>query len=184
MSKEWDLSISGGGDSVGGWWPVRNLAQGYHGIEKQWWEYYAKKNPRVLLISESNDVKDDFQKEYPDWMIATTDMPGGQDCDLALDLCEDWNIDMKFDLIICQATLEHLYNPFKALENMSNVLAEDGIIVIHTQAPKFPYHPWPVDCFRFMNDWWKEVEKHFPLELIEFYNHNDYHVFACYRRIK
>lgn len=178
MSKKWDLSISGGGDTVGGWWPVRNLAQGYHGIEKQWWEWYTRGKvwPNVLLISEGEETKEDFKKVYPEWNIDVTDLPH--------DICRDSLGIGKYDLIICQATLEHLYDPFSALYNMARSLKDDGIIVIHTQAQKFPYHAWPTDCFRFMDDWWTEVEKHLPLELVEFHNHNNYHVFACYRRVK
>ena len=57
---------------TGGNFPVSNLSNGYHGILKEWWDYYNKV-PDVLLISENNVVKQEFQNIYPNWNIVTLD---------------------------------------------------------------------------------------------------------------
>lgn len=181
--KKWNDKIEG--CAVGGWFGVSNSSQGYHGLEQQWWEYYAKqwRRPKVLLVSEGIVVKSEFNKIYPDWRITTTDRVGGENSDFTLDICES-RIVKQFNLIICQATMEHLYDPFGAIGNMVSMLSTGGVMIIHTHPPGFPRHDWPHDYFRFMDDWWKELPNQFDIELLEFFNLNNYHVFACYKKIR
>jgi SAM-dependent methyltransferase len=174
----------------GGYMPVNNLSTGYHGIMRQWWEYYMR-GQDVLLVSENASVKKEFQKYYPQWVIKTLDMypeiAHAQDieCDILGDLADMDNplSEHSFDLIINQATLEHVYNPFGAMKNMFEALRVQGILVSHTHPPGFEYHSFPRDYFRFMNDWWEDLPNIFPdIELLELFEANN-HVFSCYRRI-
>jgi len=182
MKNKWNTEKSGGGDDIGGWISFSNHAQGYHGLEQQWWEWYMrhKKNPRVLLISETRTVKSEFQKIYPSWVFTCTDLDG--DADFDYDLCVTCGLENKYDLIICQATMEHLYDPFAGMKNMIMALKRGGVIVIHTHPQKFPYHSWPRDYFRFMDDWWMDMPKYLPVRLMEFHNHENYHEFICYKK--
>ena len=77
--------------------------------------------------------------------------------DIIFDLCDnlDSSLEKKYNKIICLAILEHVYNPFKAVENLKNMLTEDGVIygyvpfLYHYHAPenlKFQ------DYFRFSKD--------------------------------
>ncbi|BCS82636.1 methyltransferase type 11 [Cotonvirus japonicus] len=176
---------------IGGHLPISNLSQGYHGIMKQWWDYYAT-GKDVLLVSENNNIKKEFQVLYPKYNFTTVDFypelinAKQADCDIIADICKrDVLPKNKFDLVINQATLEHVYNPFQAMENLFASLKVGGICVNHTHPPKMPYHSYPRDYFRFMKDWWYDLPKHFPdMELLEFYMYNDYHVFTCYKKIK
>lgn len=170
---------------IGGHFIVSNLSKGYHGILTQWWQHY--KNPEetcnVLLISETNLVKNEFCSLYPKWSFTTLGIEA--ESELVCDICcssDVMKIKSKFDLIINQATLEHVYDPFGAMKNLSWLLNKNGIIVCHTHPPNFPYHAYPHDCFRFMKDWWFIIQDKINLSLQELLIYNDEHVFSCYEK--
>ncbi len=187
-NRTWDLGRTG--FWIGGHFPAPNLSKGYHGILKQWWDAYMS-GKRVLLISESGKVKKVFQEQYPNWEFETLDYypelaQGTQeDCDIFVDICVTPfpEIGRKFDLIINQATLEHLYSPFDAMKNMVGMLSEGGILVSHTHPPGGSYHSWPRDYFRFMKDWWYDLPKYIKnIELLEMLMVDNLHVYSCYRK--
>lgn len=176
--KKWDAKP---GLWIGDHFPVSNSSLGYHGIMKQWWEYYTVQPfPKVLLF-EGKKAKEDFQKVYPYWIIETFEGDDELHPDIMGDICNSY-FNPQYDLIICQATFEHLYDPFGAFKNLVNALNPGGILMIHTHAPEMAYHQVPRDYFRFMKDWWYDLPKYFPVELMELMMVNNKHVFACYRR--
>ena len=77
--------------------------------------------------------------------------------DIIFDLCD--NLDSmlvnKYDKIICLAILEHVYNPFLAVDNLKKMLKDNGIIygyvpyLYHYHAPKNLKFQ---DYFRFSKD--------------------------------
>jgi len=80
--------------------------------------------------------------------------------DFQFDLSEDIDIEKtelneKFDVIICLAVLEHVYNPFVAVKNLKKMLKKNGIIfgyvpfLYHYHAPKDLYFQ---DYYRFTKD--------------------------------
>jgi hypothetical protein len=77
--------------------------------------------------------------------------------DIIFDLCDDLDISLvkKYDKIICLAILEHVYNPFKAVNNLKEMLTNNGIIygyapyLYHYHAPKSLKFQ---DYFRFSKD--------------------------------
>lgn len=173
---------------VGDRFPISNLSQGYHGIMKQWWERYFT-NGKVLLISEGEQAKQDFARQYPTWQIQTIDLfpeiANSHTCDLIGDIAALENPLERdtYDLIINQATLEHVYNPFQAISNMFASLRPGGILVSHTHPPGFEYHSYPRDYFRFMIDWWIDLPKLVKgIELLEIFE-GYHHVFSCYQKI-
>ena len=148
---------------IGGHLPAPNLSQGYHAIQQQWWEAYAPAESKVLLVSETTKVKHAFESLYPHWTILTldkftelTDAATAEGCDILGDICASPSplSSHSFDLIINQATLEHVYDPFGAMRNLLASLNPGGIIVSHTHPPAMIYHSFPRDYFRFMKDWW------------------------------
>lgn len=171
------------GEYVGGTFRVSNTSGGYHKLLKQWWDHYFR-GKRVLLISESAKVKEEFQQEYPHWEIRTTDCHD-KTTDIFVDMCAKINpFTEKFDLIINQATLEHVYNPFQAMENLVNSLNPGGFLITHTHPPACNYHQYPRDYFRFMKDWWYDLPKYIEgIELIEFFMHNNWDVFSLYQKV-
>jgi len=186
--KNWDFTIYPNNYTIGGLFKCSNLSGGYHGILKQYWEYYNKGND-ILLISENNKVKSEFNIVYPDWNIKTIDFfpeisTVKDDVDIIGNICDAKNpILDKYDLIINQATIEHVYNPFQAMLNLSDALKPDGILVTHTHPPNQEYHQYPRDYFRFMIDWWLDLPKFIDgIELLELYMVNNAHVFTVYKK--
>ena len=184
-TKNWDYEIVEK-YWVGGRFVVSNFSNGYHGILQQWWEYYNK-GKLCLLITENNKVKSEFKLCYPDMEFYTLDYYDnkGEPIDIEADICSNISekLKTKFDLIVCQATLEHLYNPFKAMENMMSLLNKEGVVVLHTHLPTYYYHPYPRDYIRFHPDWFEDIPLFIPTcEMLELYTVNN-HVFAAYRKI-
>ena len=72
-------------------------------------EKHKKINSALLQTIDANDFGD-----YPD---------------IICDICADINgLENKYNKIICLAVLEHVYNPFKAIENLRSMLKDNGII--------------------------------------------------------
>ena len=77
--------------------------------------------------------------------------------DIIFDLCEtlDKSLYQKYDKIICLAILEHVYNPFNAVDNLRKMLKENG--TIYGYVPYLNYYHAPNDLkfqdyFRFSKD--------------------------------
>ena len=77
--------------------------------------------------------------------------------DIIFDLCEtlDKSLYQKYDKIICLAILEHVYNPFNAVDNLRKMLKEKG--TIYGYVPYLNYYHAPNDLkfqdyFRFSKD--------------------------------
>jgi len=80
--------------------------------------------------------------------------------DFQLDLSEEIEIEKtelseRFDVIICLAVLEHVYNPFIAIKNLRKMLKKDGVIygyvpfLYHYHAPEDLYFQ---DYYRYSKD--------------------------------
>ncbi|MDC0617409.1 methyltransferase domain-containing protein [Candidatus Pelagibacter ubique] len=80
--------------------------------------------------------------------------------DFQLDLSEEIDIERtelneKFDVIICLAVLEHVYNPFIAIKNLKQMLKKGGVIygyvpfLYHYHAPEDLYFQ---DYYRYSKD--------------------------------
>ncbi|WP_017942193.1 MULTISPECIES: bifunctional 2-polyprenyl-6-hydroxyphenol methylase/3-demethylubiquinol 3-O-methyltransferase UbiG [unclassified Thioalkalivibrio] len=74
-----------------------------------------------------------------------------------------------FDLIISQAMLEHLIDPYKHVTDLSAQLNPGGHLILHTHPPGFPYHRHPVDCIRFYPDWFEETANALGLNVAQRY---------------
>jgi SAM-dependent methyltransferase len=53
------------------------------------------------------------------------------------------------DVLISTEMLEHAEDWRSAVAGMARVLAPGGLLLLTTRSPGFPYHPHPVDCWRF-----------------------------------
>tara|TARA_A100001015_G_C14723319_1_gene606819 strand:+ start:65 stop:739 length:675 start_codon:yes stop_codon:yes gene_type:complete len=76
--------------------------------------------------------------------------------DIVCDVCSNINgLENRYDKIICLAILEHVYDPFKAVENLTKMLSKNG--VIYGYVPYMYYYHAPKslkfqDYFRFSRD--------------------------------
>jgi hypothetical protein len=103
--------------------------------------YYLKNKKdfrdKILEEIEPNDhVVDvgmamrDKHKEIKSSLLQTLDVNDfGDYPDIICDICSDISgLEKKYDKIICLAILEHVYNPFKAIENLRSMLKDNGMI--------------------------------------------------------
>ncbi len=131
--------------------------------------YYLNNNndfrDRIVKdIKESDDVLDigkssrEFFNKIKSNKLVTLDINTFEDYpDIVFDLCNDLDDSLKekFDKIICIAILEHVYDPFKAVENLKKILKPGG--TIYGYVPYlYSYHaPKDLkfqDYFRFSKD--------------------------------
>lgn len=183
---KWNIQVDNG---VGGRFVVPNSSNGYHGLLKVWWDHYCMHKQKWLLVTENNNVKKVFEDNYPDKVFYTVDLYDdfNNSIDYKLDICneQECNNLPKLDVVICQATLEHIYNPFQAVKNMTDSLNEDGYLLLHTHTPGYAYHQYPRDYFRFFSDWFEDLENLLPeLTLKELVATKCNHIFAIYNKEK
>jgi len=186
-NNTWDFKTDGFWH--GGKHPASNLSTGFHGILQQWWSHYSSfhESPNVLLVSENLKVKEEFNVDNPSWNIDVIDLFTNlqDESDVIIsDICKD-SLDKKYDLIINQANLEHMYDPFSAMKNLTGGLNGGGHLITHTHAQNFQYHQFPRDYIRFMIDWWYDLPQHINnIALVELYEDNDLrHIFTCYEKL-
>jgi hypothetical protein len=190
-NNEWSYNRVGDSSGIGGWFSCDNHSHGYHGLLKQWWEFHGLGN-NTLLISESVNVRNHFERCYPDVKFIATDYfldagDGGVKTDVI------WNIyknapdeisNQKIDAIICQATYEHLLDPIGVLERLAGLLTDGGILYIHTHTPLYPYHACPRDYLRFNPDWFSDATQIVTSLHLQELHAELGHIFACYKKIK
>ncbi len=81
-------------------------------------------------------------------------------------------VDESFKVILITETLEHIYNPFIAVEEIYRVLERNGIVVLSVPFV-FPIHEAPKDYFRFTLYGLRELFKEFEeIEIIPVFNMN------------
>jgi len=68
----------------------------------------------------------------------------------------------EFSVILCIEALEHFYHPHKAVEEMSQVLKREGLLIISTRFI-FPLHEVPHDYFRFTEYGLKHLLRDFEI---------------------
>lgn len=86
-----------------------------------------------------------------------------------------------FDLVISQAILEHLLDPYRHIRDCASLLAPGGRLLVHTVMPGFMYHRHPIDCVRFYPDWFETVAQRLGLS-IEAKIINDSHILYLYKK--
>lgn len=138
-------------------------------------------NPRcVLLVGEIKSTARILKEKINAFEVLTS---GLSNVDYKWNFEEDLpKIEKRFDLILSQAILEHLLNPYKHLQDLTNMIASKGYIIVHTVMPGFPYHRYPIDSVRFFPDWFEESAIRLGLKVIR-KRMNDTHIFYMYQKI-
>jgi SAM-dependent methyltransferase len=170
-----------------GHFPVPNVSGFYHGILRSYWERHGL-GSRCLLVSETKAVAQVFAEKWPAIRFVTTDyyveLQPNPACDVVWDLCSlSVPTDLRdFDSVICQATLEHVWDPVQLMRNLSAVLNDGGTLYVQTHTPAFHYHAYPKDYLRYFPEWFTDVgETVGTLKLLELLC-VDGHAFAVYRK--
>jgi SAM-dependent methyltransferase len=77
-----------------------------------------------------------------------SDGPGVDVVGKAEELVDEFGIE-SFDVVISTELLEHVFPWREVISEMKRVTREGGILIVTTRAPGFPYHPYPVDLWRY-----------------------------------
>jgi len=109
----------------------------------------------LLLLGESNTIKDVYQNQFKIPYARTAGILG--DVDFYWNFEEDPPPMGQYQVIVSQAILEHLINPYKHMSDLHRLLEPGGYLIVHTVLPGYFYHRYPVDCLRFYPDWFEEV---------------------------
>ena len=111
------------------------------------------KNKTVLESGARNvngSARDIVEALKPYSYIATDIIAGpGVDeiCDAA-NLVETYGAD-NFDLLISTELLEHVQDWRAVISNFKHVLKPGGVLFITTRSKGFPFHEYPLDCWRY-----------------------------------
>ena len=57
-----------------------------------------------------------------------------------------------FDVVISTEMMEHVVDWRPIIMEMVDVLGPNGLLLITTRSPGFPYHPYPIDTWRYTVD--------------------------------
>lgn len=128
-----------------------------------------QKPNRVLLPGEYNTDKNQYSKLFDIDVEKIVTAGIGDDMDFEWNYEEDPPEMGKFDLIVSQAMLEHLLNPYKHVVDLSEMLNPGGKLILHTHIPGFVYHRYPIDCVRFFPDWFETVAERLNLSVYDRY---------------
>lgn len=141
-----------------------NEATLYFGEIIKWAQDINPAPKRVLLAGENNDTARHLQPEIRVEHIYTSGLSN---------VDYEWNYENdppqmgSFDLIISQAILEHLLNPYKHMYDLASLLTPGGYLIVHSVCPGHPYHRYPIDACRFYPDWFEEIAKRLNLDIIK-----------------
>ncbi len=145
----------------------------YHGEVIRWVQELPTPPTHSLLAGETRPTAAQLKKVMPLGEVTTTG---------ALDVDIPWNFEEaapqmgSFDLIISQAILEHLLDPYGHMLSLYELLTPGGYLLIHTVTPGFIYHRYPIDAYRFFPDFFETVARNKNL-LIHRKRINDNHIF-------
>lgn len=170
--KKYNFSYIRDTDDCGGLVP--EIVKSIENIEK------GSKN--ILLDGDTKLVAKQFQKRFDLLNSEILTVGIGDKFDY------DWNFEndvpnglasKKFDLIISQAMMEHLIDPYKHLKDLITLMDRNGYLIIHTEMPGYNYHRYPVDTVRFFPDWFEEITQRFSLKIVRKFR-RDFHIIYCF----
>ena len=116
-----------------------------------------KINSNDSILDIGKGMRDKFSKIKSN-KVETLDVNEYEDYpDIIFDLCDrlDESLHEKYDKIICLAILEHVYNPFSAVDNLKKMLKKNGIIFGYVPYLNYYHAPKNLkfqDYFRFSKD--------------------------------
>lgn len=122
---------------------------------------------RVLDVAPQ--VHEGARVGFPLADIETLDIDSESSADHIADLCKD-NSDLMpsetFDVIVCTEVLEHVLNPFAAVDEIRRLLRPSGVLLASSPFNFRIHGPLP-DCWRFSEHGWRSLLSNFAIIEIE-----------------
>lgn len=72
-----------------------------------------------------------------------------------------------FDLVVSTEMLEHVEDWRAAMVGLAGIVKVGGHLAITTRSPGFPYHPYPIDCWRYPVPLMAEILTALGLDVVE-----------------
>lgn len=150
----------------------------YHGEIIRWVQQLSSAPTRTLLAGEANLAAAELRKKMELGKVTTAGV---------LDVDMPWNFEEKppemghFDLIISQAILEHLIDPYRHMLSLASLLEAGGYLLVHTVTTGFVYHRYPIDAYRFFPDFFETFAQKTDLSVQRRRVH-DSHIFYLFQR--
>ena len=163
------------------WIEADNISQGFHGTLLDHLEKYLKPDNTVLLVAEPRNITWFMGSYFPTAKFESLEYEGlrGEDY-YDLNILREPN--PIYDIVFSQALLEHVCRPSIVIENMANFTIPSGYIIMHVAGRNFEYHPYPIDCVRFFEDFFRDLERYIPIKVIE-YHEITKHIFVVYQKL-
>jgi hypothetical protein len=158
---------------------VPNDSGFYHGRIIQWAKDVDHR--RVLFAGETKATGAMVGEEIGASLVSTVALT---DADHVWDFNEEAPCSLQqeqSDLVITQAILEHILNPYSFMENLAALIVPGGHLITHTVMPGFPLHRFPIDTLRYLPDWFEAIAQPFDLEVVDSVTEGA-HLFFLYRR--
>ena len=99
---------------------------------------------------------------FSDMEYVGCDIREGNGVDQVMDITNILLEDGTIGVVICAETLEHVFNPSKAMEEVYRILQKGGLFIL-TSVFDFPIHDHPFDYFRFTPEifkfWFEKYER-------------------------
>jgi SAM-dependent methyltransferase len=135
---------------------------------------------KVLLAGEKRDVVEHLRNKLAGQTILTA---GLSSTDYEWNFENDPPLMGQFDLIISQAVLEHLLNPYKHVCDLVSILSPGGVLILNSVCPDFmTYHRYPIDACRFYPDWFEETAKRLGLSVLRRRIRDGFYLFYMYQK--
>lgn len=150
----------------------------YHGEIIRWVQQLSPAPKRTLLAGEAKLAAAELGKRMALGEVTTA---GVLDVDMLWDFEEEPPEMGRFDLIISQAILEHLIDPYRHMLSLASLLEDEGCLLVHTVTPGFVYHRYPIDAYRFFPDFFETFAQKTDLSVQRRRVH-DNHIFYIFQR--
>ena len=163
--------------------PAPNLSKGFHHVLFAMIEKWSPQK-ELLLIAENPEVIPSVQSNLSGvWDIECMGYGGNKGESYDIDLNVLTNFDRQYACVMSQSLLEHVCRPSIAIENMLRMTSPGGVLVIQTVNTSCGYHAFPIDCVRFFPDFWTDLVRYLPCELLWFRDHGQGHYAALRRTV-
>jgi len=137
-------------------------------LDRELKRQFKRLEPGVLL--DVGSKLSPYSKYIPHTKYLRLDIDEKSSPDICCDIGNvKWESDY-FDTVLATEVLEHLLEPQKAVDEIKRLLKPGGICILSTRF-MYPYHPDPVDCYRFTQDSLKFIFKGFSK--VEIFHHGN-----------
>jgi SAM-dependent methyltransferase len=72
-----------------------------------------------------------------------------------------------FDVVVSTELLEHVQDWRRIVSQLKRVTKRNGLLVVTTRSPGFPYHPFPIDLWRYTGDHFRRIFADMELITVE-----------------